>query len=635
MNTWLLFATLLFGQTPLDQANKALLEGNYPQAYTLYQQVLQEDPNQYEALTNAAFAATKLGKPGEAFDLYWRAWQIKKDPQRVGKPLVDLGLQLGTRYTLEKKWADAERVFRIVTSVAAENDVAWFNLGYALEQQGKLEEALTAYRKARDLNPSNTVIAAINRVQGELDRQRTARLNTLRRRAERALGRGDTTRALALMDSVLRLDPRNAWARSTKAQILEIQQTRARLDSLRQVLASLLAQDSLKALPVVEQLLSLTPEDSQLLALRNRIQALRQQAIQAAAQTQKTEARGFPVGLVIGGVVVLLLIVGLVLLLRGRGGEEVPAAYRAPAARPKTPPPSPRPQPQPAPEAPAPEPPAPTSPTEPSAPAAGTPGRIRVIEGIPPEEGTGEEEPTPRDVVIREKKPEAPKPPTPPTGPREAPPEKPEVPEPSPTTKEAPPAPEQAKEVAAVAEEKPQKAEEPPAVQEEAPPAETPPKTEEKVVTAEPKAPVRPPEKQPPEKPTPPAEEEKKPEKPAAAPARPVRARGFGGVNAIKERAKKKRRLLLLQMLREALASGQEGVFGSKELEAYIYMKEGRILQAEYRGKTGPEALEAILENPKPDRFSFRQKDTFFVEGDLNLTVADLDQQIEALKKEV
>ncbi len=637
---WLLSA-LLLTQSPLDQANKALLEGKYEQAYSLYQEVLKSSPNQYEALTNAAFAATKLGKSTEAFDLYWRAWQIQKDPQRVGKPLTDLGLRLGTRYILEKKWADAERAFRIVTTVAPDNAVAWFNLGYALENQGKLEEALTAYRKARDLNPTATVTSAITRVQDALDRQRTARLNAFRRRAERALTRGDTTLALAFIDSVLQLDRRNAWARSMKDTILKQRQFQAQVDSLRQVLAATLASDSVKALPVVNQLLSLVPEDSTLQALKASLESLRLRKIRAAAQAQQKPRKGAPIGLIVTGIVVLLLIAGVLFLLRGRRGEEI----SVPRPQRESPRPAPRakvsPEPKPA-DRPEHEVPAETALTE-VEPAPG-PKRIRVVEGIPQEE-TGEE-PTPKDVVI---KPEEPKKPAEVTEEHGAPeeevpmeeaaaPEAPRKPEPTPVAEEAITAEEKPAEPAPeeVRKPEPTPVAEGPTPEEAAPelPPEEPRKPEPTPVTEEP-APAKSQEETelPAEAPT-----EEKPAPPEPKPERkPVtaRPRGFAGVSAIKERAKKKRRLMLLEMLREELAKGEEGVFGSKELEAHIYMKDGKIIQAEFQGKSGEEALQAILENPKPDRFSFRKKDTFFVEGDLNITVETLDQMIEELRKEI
>ena len=613
MTTALLLALTLLGQSTLDQANKALLEGNYQKAYTLYQRVLKNNPNQYEALTNAAFAASKLRKTEEAFNLYWKAWQIQKDPRRVGKPLVDLGLQLGTRYILEKKWNDAERTFRIVTTVDPNNAIGWFNLGYALEQLGQLEEAVTAYQKAQNLKPSSNTTEALARVRRALDRQRLARATTFRRRAERALSRGDTARAIAWIDSVLRLDPRNAWARSTRAQIQQQEETRATIDSLRQVLADLLATDSLKALPVVRQLLTLQPEDSSLLALQASLEELRQRKIQATlAQTQPAPEKKLPIGPIAGGAVVLLLLIGALLLLRSRKEEAVPSVHQAPEPTPPqgSTPPAP-------PSGPEPTPPAEPAPSQPEPVTAEAESeKIRVIEGIPMEEEESAEEPVPKDVVIRAQKAEVSE------GAEKA--EQPAAEE-TPVEAEVPP-----EETVA-----PEKKAEP---VEETPPVEKPAAeevVEEKPSPAEaPAAPETP--KAPPTKPAEeaapakPAEEEKPKPRPAA-----VRPRGFAGVSAIKERAKKKRRLLLLQMLREALGQGKEGVFGSKELEAYIYIKEGKILQAEYKGKTGQEALQAILENPKPDRFSFREKDTFFVEGDLNMTVEDLDRQIEDLKKEV
>ena len=50
-------------------------------------------------------------------------------------------------------WRDSETLFRHALAVTRDNDIAHANLGVALEQQGKLDEALAEYRAAAKLAP--------------------------------------------------------------------------------------------------------------------------------------------------------------------------------------------------------------------------------------------------------------------------------------------------------------------------------------------------------------------------------------------------------------------------------------------------------------------------------------------------
>ena len=66
--------------------------------------------------------------------------------------LVLGGCLLATEHQL-RFWRDSETLFRHALAVTGDNDIAHANLGVALEQQGKLDEALAEYRAAARLAP--------------------------------------------------------------------------------------------------------------------------------------------------------------------------------------------------------------------------------------------------------------------------------------------------------------------------------------------------------------------------------------------------------------------------------------------------------------------------------------------------
>jgi predicted O-linked N-acetylglucosamine transferase (SPINDLY family) len=64
-------------------------------------------------------------------------------------------LALGQLYCDVKRYADAERCFRLATSLAPDAAAAHGNLGYALMRLGRTPEALPALRRARELAPAD------------------------------------------------------------------------------------------------------------------------------------------------------------------------------------------------------------------------------------------------------------------------------------------------------------------------------------------------------------------------------------------------------------------------------------------------------------------------------------------------
>src|SRR5205823_3560188 len=50
-------------------------------------------------------------------------------------------------------WRNSETLFRRAAAVTSKNYLAWNNLGYYLSGQGKLDEAISSYRKSLEINP--------------------------------------------------------------------------------------------------------------------------------------------------------------------------------------------------------------------------------------------------------------------------------------------------------------------------------------------------------------------------------------------------------------------------------------------------------------------------------------------------
>ena len=73
-------------------------------------------------------------------------------PVAVIAGLIVAGCLMLTKNQL-RYWRDSQALFTHAVAVTKDNDVAHINLGVALEQQGKLDEALAEYRKAGRLAP--------------------------------------------------------------------------------------------------------------------------------------------------------------------------------------------------------------------------------------------------------------------------------------------------------------------------------------------------------------------------------------------------------------------------------------------------------------------------------------------------
>ena len=74
----------------------------------------------------------------------------------AGRPdLADAHNNLGRLHHDRRELADAESCYRLAVCVDAKVPLYWFNLGVALEDQGRHAEAIGAYERAIELEPGS------------------------------------------------------------------------------------------------------------------------------------------------------------------------------------------------------------------------------------------------------------------------------------------------------------------------------------------------------------------------------------------------------------------------------------------------------------------------------------------------
>ncbi|WP_417450398.1 winged helix-turn-helix domain-containing protein [Kordiimonas sp.] len=96
-----------------------------------------------------------------AIDLYRRALAMWPEDGRVQ---VGLSFALSTRATKvsgeESDALEAEKLARAAVAVSAQNGLSWHALGYALDAQGRVDDALTSYLHAFRLDPDDRAAAS-------------------------------------------------------------------------------------------------------------------------------------------------------------------------------------------------------------------------------------------------------------------------------------------------------------------------------------------------------------------------------------------------------------------------------------------------------------------------------------------
>ncbi|HEY9635381.1 MAG TPA: tetratricopeptide repeat protein [Coleofasciculaceae cyanobacterium] len=122
--------------------------GNLSQAELLYQQILQQQPNNPEALHWLGVIAHQLGKLKEAIAYYQQTLAVQPNQSEVY-------YNLGNAFQQQGDLAAAINHYQQALALKPDYTDAYYNLGYALQQQGDLSAAINHYQQALALNPND------------------------------------------------------------------------------------------------------------------------------------------------------------------------------------------------------------------------------------------------------------------------------------------------------------------------------------------------------------------------------------------------------------------------------------------------------------------------------------------------
>jgi protein O-GlcNAc transferase len=130
----------------LDLAVRHHRAGNLPEAEQLYRRILEEDPQQVDALHLLGLLAHQRGRHDVAVQHISAALRLRPD---FAEAHNNLGLALKAQGRLDEAVAAYRQALHLNPGFAEAHN----NMGAALVQRGKLEEAIAAYQQALCLKP--------------------------------------------------------------------------------------------------------------------------------------------------------------------------------------------------------------------------------------------------------------------------------------------------------------------------------------------------------------------------------------------------------------------------------------------------------------------------------------------------
>jgi superkiller protein 3 len=153
-------ATQLLAESLINLGAKATSDAQkanyYKEAVQHAEKYQKMKPNSYEAnnlVGRAALGAKDFAKAEQAF----RKVLAQKPDYCYAM------VNLGKVYTAQKLWADAESILTDATKCAPRMPVVYESLGFVIEKQKRLEEAIAQYEKAMEIKPSAGLRSAIDR----------------------------------------------------------------------------------------------------------------------------------------------------------------------------------------------------------------------------------------------------------------------------------------------------------------------------------------------------------------------------------------------------------------------------------------------------------------------------------------
>ena len=135
----------------LEVSQRSHQANNLALAETGYRQILAVQPEHTAALYGLSAIAQRQGRERDARDCLNLLLQIEPSNTRAW-------FGLGTLHQSHERLSAAEAAYQQALSHCLDQNIAmaiYHNLGYALQQQEKLDEAIICYQKARELQPNS------------------------------------------------------------------------------------------------------------------------------------------------------------------------------------------------------------------------------------------------------------------------------------------------------------------------------------------------------------------------------------------------------------------------------------------------------------------------------------------------
>ncbi|MGI6784963.1 MAG: tetratricopeptide repeat protein [Aminivibrio sp.] len=138
--------------------------GDYEGALEYYSRAAAKKPDLSEAYLGIAEALEGLGRKGEAVDAYYKCLQLDHE-----NPVVHS--KLGFLFLSMSSYENALRSFHESANYNPDNGLVFAGMGEAYEAREDYAQAVSAYRKALDIMPSDENRTALERVEKQLSRQ--------------------------------------------------------------------------------------------------------------------------------------------------------------------------------------------------------------------------------------------------------------------------------------------------------------------------------------------------------------------------------------------------------------------------------------------------------------------------------
>ncbi|MBR7800533.1 tetratricopeptide repeat protein [Undibacterium fentianense] len=127
----------------LQQAIQHHQQGRLQQAEDLYVQVLQQDPDQFDALHLIGVIAKQRGDLQSALNFLGKAIFVNPSQPKAH-------CNLGACFQEMGKWEQALRCYESAVTLQADYALAWNNRGNTLRAMGRFQEAIDSYTRAMD-----------------------------------------------------------------------------------------------------------------------------------------------------------------------------------------------------------------------------------------------------------------------------------------------------------------------------------------------------------------------------------------------------------------------------------------------------------------------------------------------------